>query len=280
MNTSTPEILVIGGNGKTGSRVLAQLHARGIPARNGSRSSEPAFDWNRSETWGPALKNVESVYITYYPDLTMPSAPGHIQSFVDLAVETGVTKLVLLSGRGEAEARRCEKIIEASGVDYTIARCSFFYQNYSEAFLKDSIMQGALALPVGDVLEPFVDADDIADVVVAALTESGHEGQIYELTGPRLLHTREVADIISTAIGKKVAYIPITIDQFKAGLEQEGLPPEMVDLLVFLFREVMDGRNSSVQDGVKRALGREPRDFSEFARNAALAGAWNTEVSV
>lgn len=278
--TTTPEILVIGGNGKTGSRVLAQLHTRGIPARNGSRSSEPAFDWNRDETWGPALANVESVYITYYPDLTMPSAPGHIQAFVDLAVASGVTKLVLLSGRGEAEARRCEKIIEASGVDYTITRCSFFYQNYSEAFLRDSILQGAIALPVGDVLEPFVDVDDIADVVVAALTEPGHEGQIYELTGPRLLHTRDVAEIISTATGRHIEYIPITIEQFQEGLEQEGLPPDMVDLLVFLFRVVMDGRNSSVQDGVKRALGREPRDFSEYARNAALAGAWKDEVHV
>ncbi|MEM7390890.1 MAG: NAD(P)H-binding protein [Verrucomicrobiota bacterium] len=279
MTTNTPEKLIIGGQGKTGRRVLAQLQCRGVPARNGSRSSTPAFDWHRPETWEPALKNVDAAYITYYPDLTFPSAPGHIKAFVETAVKAGVTKLVLLSGRGEAEARRCEKIVEASGADWTIVRCSFFYQNFSESFLREAVMQGTIALPVGDILEPFVDVDDIADVVVAALTESGHEEQIYELTGPRLLHTRDVADEIAKATGRPMKYVPITIEQFEEGLKQEGLPPDMVDLLVFLFRDVMDGRNASVQDGVQRALGRAPRDFSEFARNAALAGSWS-EVAV
>ncbi|MDF3131077.1 NAD(P)H-binding protein [Kiritimatiellaeota bacterium B1221] len=278
MTTPTPEKLIIGGNGKTGSRVLARLHAKGIPARNGSRSSTPAFDWNRAETWAPALHNVDAVYITYHPDLTMPAAPGHIQAFVETAVKAGVTHLVLLSGRGEAEARRCEKIVQASGVDWTIARCSFFNQNYSEAFLRDAVMQGTLALPVGDVLEPYVDAEDIADVVTAALSEPGHEGQIYELTGPRLLHMNDIAAEISRATGRPLVYQPIRFDQFREGLAQEGLPPDLVDLFVFLFREVMDGRNASVQDGVQRALGRAPRDFSEYARATALAGAWREEV--
>lgn len=277
INTNNPEKLIIGGNGKTGRRVLAQLACRGVSARNGSRSSTPAFDWNQSETWAPALVNVDAVYITYYPDLTMPSAPGHISAFVDAAVQAGVTKLVLLSGRGEAEARRCEQIVEAAGVDYTIVRCSFFYQNFSEAFLRDAILTGVLALPVGDVLEPYVDVDDIADVVVAALTETGHEGQIYELTGPRLLHCNDVVDAIATATGRPLVYQPITHQQWRQGLEAAGLPADMVDLLAFLFRDVMDGRNASVQDGVQRALGRAPRDFAEYARNAALAGAWQVD---
>jgi uncharacterized protein YbjT (DUF2867 family) len=278
--TTQPETLIIGGNGKTGSRVLARLKGRGVPARNGSRSSDPAFDWHDADTWGPALENVDSVYITYYPDLTVPSAPGHIQSFVDLAVDMGITKLVLLSGRGEAEARRCERIIEASGIDWSIVRCSFFNQNFSEAFLADAVNSGTIALPVGDVKEPYVDADDIADVVVAALTEAGHEQQIYELTGPRLLDMNDVADALSTATGRRITYQPITIEQFRQGLEAEGLPPDMIDLLVFLFQEVMDGRNASVQDGVERALGRAPRDFRAFARRAALSGVWSHGVPV
>lgn len=279
MSSTTPETLIIGGTGKTGRRVLAQLQCRGIAARNGSRSSTPAFDWTRPDTWEPVLAGVDAVYITYYPDLTVASAPGHISAFVDTAVRSGVTRLVLLSGRGEAEARRCEQIIEAAGVDYTIARASFFYQNFSEAFLRDAVLSGELALPIGDVLEPYVDVDDIADVVVAALTESGHEGQIYELTGPRLLHGEEIADAISRATGRPLRYQPISHDQWRAGLEAAGLPADMVDLLTFLFREVMDGRNSSVQDGVERALGRAPRDFSEYARHAALSGAWRDAVT-
>ena len=276
MISSSPQILVIGGNGKTGSRVLAQLQCRGIAARSGSRSSPIPFDWNRVETWGPALVNVDAVYITYYPDLTVASAPHHISAFVDLALQLGVTRLILLSGRGEAEARRCEQIIEATSIIYTIVRCSFFYQNFSEAFLRDAVISGTLALPIGDVLEPYVDVDDIADVVVAALTESGHEGQIYELTGPRLLHGNDVVTAISRVTGQSLRYQPISHQQWRYNLETAGFPDDMVDLLVFLFRDVMDGRNSSIQDGVERALGRAPRDFTEYARSAALAGAWHT----
>ncbi len=272
--THTPTTLIIGGNGKTGRRVLQQLQLRGVPARSGSRSAEIPFDWKDRSSWSPALQDVASVYITYYPDLTVPGAPEDIQAFVDLAVSEGVTRLVLLSGRGEAEARRCEQIIEASGVDWTIVRCSFFNQNFSEAFMRDAVLQGTLALPAGDVREPFVDTDDIADVVVAALTELGHEGQIYELTGPRLLHFQDVAHEISQASGRPLQYHPISDAQFREGLQAEGLPQEMIELLSFLFTEVMDGRNSSLSDGVQRALGRAPKDFREYARDAALAGAW------
>lgn len=91
----------------------------------------------------------------------------------------GVRKIVFLSGRGEVEALHVEDALKACGAEWTILRCSFFCQNFSENFLLDPILAGELALPVGPVAEPFVDADDIADVAVAALTDDRHSGQLY-----------------------------------------------------------------------------------------------------
>jgi uncharacterized protein YbjT (DUF2867 family) len=98
--------LVLGGTGKTGRRVVHRLEERGLPVRVGSRSGGPPFDWEDWATWAPALRDVESVYISYYPDIAVPGAVAAVRLFADLAVEAGVRRLVLLSGRGEEEARR------------------------------------------------------------------------------------------------------------------------------------------------------------------------------
>src|SRR5688572_14992015 len=103
--------LVLGGTGKTGRRIVEQLAARSLPVRVGSRSAQPAFAWESLDTWPAALANVDAVYISYYPDLAAPGATDAIQAFTDLAVRSAVRRLVLLSGRGEAEAQRCEEIV-------------------------------------------------------------------------------------------------------------------------------------------------------------------------
>ena len=185
MNTNT--ILVIGSTGKTGKRVATRLTDRGIDVRHGSRSSATPFDWEKPSTWAPALDGVTAVYVTYSPDLAVPGSVEAITELVALAVAAGVRRLVLLSGRGEEEAERAEDVVRASGAEWTIVRATWFAQNFSEGNFADDVAAGVVALPVGDVLEPFVDADDIADVAVAALTEDRHVGQTYELTGPRLL---------------------------------------------------------------------------------------------
>src|SRR5215213_10458708 len=179
--------LVLGGTGKTGRRVAERLAARGVPVRLGSRSGEPPFDWEDRASWVPELSGVGSVYLTYYPDLAVPGAVDAVQSLVELTVARGVQRLVLLSGRGEDEAQRAEEVVQASGVDWTIVRSSWFNQNFSENYLRDPVLDGEVVLPAGGVREPFIDADDIADVAVAALTEEGHVGRVYEVTGPRLL---------------------------------------------------------------------------------------------
>jgi uncharacterized protein YbjT (DUF2867 family) len=267
--------LVLGGTGTTGRRVVERLTARGVPTRVGSRSGEPPFDWEDKATWAPALQDVRAVYVSYYPDLAAPGAPTAVGDFADLAVRSGVRRLVLLSGRGEEEAQRAEQVLQEAGADWTIVRCSWFNQNFTEKFMVEGVLEGVVALPANGVREPFVDAEDIADVAVAALTEDGHSGRLYELTGPRLLTFDEAVREIAEATGRDVRFQPMPIEQFTSALADQQVPDDVVALLTYLFTEVLDGRNESLTDGVQRALGRQPRDFGEFAREAAARGAWN-----
>ncbi|WP_282937357.1 NAD(P)H-binding protein [Paenibacillus sp. RC67] len=267
-------ILILGGTGKTGRRVAERLTARGLPIRIGSRSGEPAFDWEKQSTWESSLRDVGAVYITYYPDLALPGAAAAIGAFAELAVKNGIKRLVLLSGRGEEEAQRSEQALRNSGADWTILRASWFCQNFSESFLLESVLSGTVALPAADVAEPFIDAEDIADVAAAALTEDGHVGQLYELTGPRALTFAEATVEIAKASGRQVRYVEVSADQFISMLAQEDIPAEFMELLTDLFTKVLDGRNSHLTDGVQRALGREPRGFADYARDAAATGVW------
>ena len=169
----TKPILVIGSTGKTGSRVADHLDAMGVPVRRGSRSSSIPFDWEKPETWAPALDGVSRVYITYFPDMAMPGAVEQVTALAAAAKAAGVERLVLLSGRGEHHARLGEEAIRHSGVDFTLVRAAWFAQNFSEGYLRDPILAGVMPMPGGDVLEPIVDVDDIADVAVAASLKRG-----------------------------------------------------------------------------------------------------------
>lgn len=266
--------LVLGGTGKTGRRVVERLTSCGAAVRVGSRSSEPAFDWEDPATWRPALAGVSAVFVSFFPDLAVPGAPEAIDAFSRLAVQSGVRRLVLLSGRWEEEAQRAEQVVTGAGVEWTIVRCSWFMQNFSESFLLDSILAGEVALPVDAVTDSFVDADDIADVAVEALAEDGHAGRVYELTGPRLLRFDEAVAEIAHASGRPISFVTVPLDAFAAGLAEAGLPADAVSLIGYLFGEVLDGRNAHTGDGVQRALGREARDFADYAREAAASGVW------
>ena len=266
--------MVLGGNGKTGRRVAERLLAQGVEVRIGSRSATPAFDWYDDTTWAAALDGVSAAYVSFYPDLAMTGAPERIGAFARLAADAGVKRLVLLSGRGEPEAQRSEQELIAAGTEYTIVRCSWFAQNFSEAFMVDAVRAGEVAVPAAPVPEPFVDAEDIADVAVAALTDDRHVGQIYELTGPRALRFDEAVSEIAAASGREVRFTRIPVDAFRAGMLEAGVPSDEAELVTWLFTDVLDGRNIEPQDGVQRALGRAPRDFGEFARTTAATGVW------
>ncbi len=273
--TASKPILILGGTGKTGRRLADRLTARDLPVRIGSRSAIPAFDWENTATWGAALDGAGTVYISYYPDLAVPGAAETVGEFARLAMVSGVRRLVLLSGRGEPEAQRAEEMLKASGADWTILRCAWFAQNFSESFLLDPVLAGDVVLPVGNVGEPFVDADDIADAAMAALTQPGHEHQLYELTGPRLLTFAEASAEIGRAAGRKIRYAQISHAAFDAMLREQHVPAEFVGLLNELFTEVMDGRNSHLTDGVQRVLGRAPKDFTAYASETAATGVWS-----
>ncbi|MFQ5634374.1 MAG: NmrA family transcriptional regulator [Gammaproteobacteria bacterium] len=266
--------LVVGGTGKIGGRIVERLETRGVATRAASRST--GFDWHDPTTWDAVLENVAIAYISYAPDLAVPGAAEAIRLFAQKAVEAGVSRLVLLSGRGEAEAQRCERIVQAAGVDWTIVRASWFQQNFSEGEFVEQVLAGEVTLPAGDVREPFIDADDIADVAVAALTGDGHAGEVYEVTGPQLMTFAEAVQEIAAASGRDVRYVRVPHDAFVAGIAGSGAPAEMAWLLDYLFAQVLDGRNAHLTDGVQRALGREPTDFAEYARRAAASGVWDT----
>lgn len=270
-NKNEPIILVTGGNGKTGRRVAERLSARGRAVRVGSRTGDPAFDWNVPATWGPALEGVDRVYVTYYPDLAFPGAVEQIGAFAGAAVAAGARRLVLLSGRGEEVAQRAEESLKASGADWTIVRASWFNQNFDESFFLDPVRAGEIALPTADAVEPFIDADDIADVVVEALTDDRHIGRTHELTGPRLLSFADVAAELSKVTGREIAYVPVSDADYRAVLRAEGIPEDFAEL----FALILDGRNAHLTDAVREVLGREPRDFADFAREAAATGVWD-----
>jgi uncharacterized protein YbjT (DUF2867 family) len=272
--------LVIGGTGKTGRRVAERLGERGVRTRIASRSANPSFDWNDAGTWEAALDGVTAAYITYAPDLAIPGATEAIRAFVDLAVARDVKRLVLLSGRGEEEAQACERIVQEAGVEWTIVRASWFMQNFSEGEFLGMVLDGAITLPAADIAEPFIDVNDIADVAVAALTEDGHAGETYEVTGPRLMTFSEVAQEISPAAGRKVQFVQAPKEAFAGAIAESGMPGDIAWLLNYLFETVLDGRNEYVCDGVRRALGREPADFADFARRIGARGTWGTSDDV
>lgn len=275
IDTVRKPTLILGGTGKTGRRLADRLAAQGLPVRIGSRSGTPPFDWENNTTWEPALDGVGAVYISYYPDLAVPGAAEAVGAFANLAVERGVRRLVLLSGRGETEAQRAEEMLKSSGADWTILRCAWFAQNFSESFLLDPLLAGEVALPVGHVGEPFVDAEDIADAAVTVLTRQGHIGQLYELTGPRLLSFAEAVAEIGKAAGRNIGFKQISHAEFAAAIATYALPAEFAWLLNELFTEVLDGRNEVLADGVERVLGRAPRDFSAYAIETAATGIWS-----
>ena len=267
--------LVLGANGTTGRRVADRLAARGIPTRRGSRSGAPPFDWADDRTWPAVLDGVSAAYLVYYPDLVAPEALDRVHRFAKHAAAGGVGRLVLLSGRGEQAAQLAEQAMLAAGPAATVVRCAFFAQNFSEKGFEEFVRSGTVALPAPEVGEPFVDADDVADVAVAALTEDGHAGEVYELTGPRLLRFDEAVAEIAGATGRPVHYLRVTAEDFVAGLVDHGVPAEEAHAFAEIFGTVLDGRNAHLTDGVQRALGRPPRDFADYAAAPATTAVWS-----
>ena len=269
-------ILIIGKNGKTGSRVNQRLQALGYETRAVSRSTALSFDWENPETWRSAIEGARSAYVTYQPDLAVPNAEPAIREFMRVAADAGLQHIVLLSGRGEEGAQRAEEVLKASGLSWNIVRASWFAQNFSESFMLEGILAGELVLPAGEIVEPFIDVDDIADVAVAALTEPGHRNKLFEVTGPRALTFAQCIEEISEVIGRPVKYTSIPVDAYISALNEQGVPEDLQWLLHELFTVVFDGRNCNVMSGVEEALGRPATDFQTYVQKTVESGVWNT----
>lgn len=272
--TEQEPILIIGGGGKTGGRVDKLLKRQGLSTRPVSRSTNPSFDWTKREGWAAALEGVAKAYVTFQPDLAVEGSAEAIAELSRIAREQGLERVVLLSGRGEPGAQQAEAALQASGVSWTIVRASWFNQNFSESYLLDGVLAGEIALPAGQVPEPFIDADDIADVVLAALTDERHANKLYEVTGPRALTFADAVSEIAQAVGRPITYTQVSAEDFVAGMGPH-VPEDIANLLHELFTVVLDGRNVRVMGGVEEALGRPPRDFADYVRAAAASGVWN-----
>jgi len=272
-------ILVIGGTGKTGRKVVAGLKQLQQNVRIGTRSNNPPFDWDNPDTWPAALEGMDKVYIVYYPDLAVPGALEAIQRLTETAKAVGVKKAVLLSGKGEREAERCEQVVANSGLDYTLVRASWFSQNFSESFLLDPILAGFVALPMPDAKIPFVDTGDIAEVVVQALVDDAHNGKTYEITGPRAMTFEEVVREISAGTGKPISYQAVSQEEYNAGMKAAGLTEDYIWLFDYLFREVLSKpENQTISNDVEKVLGRKATDFSDYVRQTARSGVWDQTV--
>ncbi|MEV0736967.1 NmrA family transcriptional regulator [Streptomyces sp. NPDC050549] len=237
------------------------------------------LDWADRSTWADTLRGADAAYLVYPSDVGAPDAPGAVGPLAREAVGLGV----LLSSRGEERARPTEEAPRGSGADWRVARAAWFAQNFSEGPLVAGLREsGELVFPAGDVREPPptasrawevppIDVRDIADV--AAVTAGDrYAGQAVTMSGPRLLSFGEAVAEISAAAGRALTYRAVSARQYGGDPAGFGVPDGEVEFLVELFESLLDGRNSHLSDGVQQVLGREPRDFSEFAREASAAG--------
>lgn len=273
-------ILVIGGTGKTGRKVVQKLQALNQNVRIGSRNTDPSFDWQNRNTWPAALEGMEKMYVTFQPDLAVPGALDAIEALTKQAKRSGIKKMVLLSGKGEREAELCEQVVIHSGIDYIIIRASWFNQNFSESFFLDPILAGHVALPQAEARVPYVDTDDIAEVAVEVLMNEKHNGQIYQLTGPRLLTFADVMKEIADATNRMIDFTPISLSAYTKMLEEFQVPADYIWLINYLFSEVLAAEgNDAITNDIENILGRQPKDFSKYVQETVKTGVWNPQIA-
>ncbi|GAA2251419.1 NAD(P)H-binding protein [Streptomyces atrovirens] len=272
-DTKNTTIVVTGATGRTGSRVARAAGAAGLTVRAASRAT--GFDWADRSTWAKTLRGADAAYLVHPADVGAPGTAEAVGELAGTAVGLGVRRLVLLSARGEDQALPTEEALRASGADWTVVRAAWFAQNFSEGPLAAEVRGGELVFPAGEVAEPFVDVRDIAEVVVAAVTGGErYAGRTLSVTGPRLLTWGEAVAEIAAATGRSLAYRAVPARDYGEALAGFGVPPEEAAFLTGLFETLLDGRNARVEDGVRRVLGRGPRDFADFVAEEAGAGTW------
>ena len=270
------KILVTTPTGKVGQELVAILKQAGATLRLGAHSVEKTraafpglevvrLDHTDPATHAAAVQGVDAVYLASPGDF--PSAPE--KALVDAAKKAGVKKVVKLGAMGvelsDNPIRQVEEHVRASGLAFTFLHPTWFMQNFTTS-MAGAVKSGTLAEPAGDKKTAFIDARDIAAVAAKALLEPGHEGKTYVLTGPELLSRAEVAQALSKELGRPVAYLPITDEQFRAAVKG-FLTPSYLELLSRLYSVVRAGHTEVKTDAVQQLLGRPPIAFAQFARD-------------
>lgn len=271
------KILVTTPNGKVGSGVVKQLVAQDVSVRAGVHNMKHAsslqgaevvhFDFADEARVRAALGGVDALYLAV-PSTMIADPPKRV---IDLAKAADVQRVVQLSAMGvensDTPLRQIEQHLESSGLEYTILRPNWFLQNFN-AGQRDYIRQmGAIIEPSGDGRTAFIDTRDIAAVAVKALTEDGHHGKAYGLTGSRALSRAEVAEAISKVTGKTVTYQSLTDDEFRAQTVREGWPTDIADQMGWLYGMVRQGWTQTVTDTVQHVLGRKPISLEQYVQD-------------
>ncbi|TDE49905.1 NmrA family protein [Nonomuraea mesophila] len=280
--TTTP-ILILGGAGKTGRHVAERLRARGVPIRLASRSSEQRFDWYDESTWPATEAGIDTAYLAPPYD---PPGLARAGRFVRKAAAGGLRRVVLLSGRGVGSPGRefevyhaqleLENAVKDSGAGWTIVRPSWFMQNFSTDFMHAQVLAGELRLPAGDGAEPWIDTEDVADVMVAALLDERHTGETYSLSGPRALTLAQVTAELSAVTGRPIGYAALEPEEFVIEMVGQGASQVEAEAVRDLLAVIRNHRSGHLSDGVRQVLGREPRDFTDWARTTARTGVWTS----
>src|ERR671921_842260 len=279
-------ILVSGATGNNGIEILKRLATGDVQVRamvrNLDRASGIALphvevvegDFDRPETLLAALAGVERAFL-----LTNSSERAESQqiAFIDAARKSGVAHVVKLSqfdadvdasGRFQRYHAVVEAALQESGLAYTILRPNLYMQGLLN-FRPTIAPQNAFYAAAGDAKVSVIDVRDIAEVAVAALTESGHEGKIYELTGPQALTHAQMAEGLSEALGRRVSFVDIPPEAMRDALLGVGLPVWQADGLLEDYAHYRRGEAAAVTSGVRDAIGKAPRSFDEFARDYA-----------
>ncbi|MEU8222955.1 NAD(P)H-binding protein [Kribbella sp. NPDC048915] len=273
------EILILSGKGKTGRRVAAQLDARGVPYRLASRSTAQPFDWYDESTWDATLAGADTAY------LAPPVGPtGLTQAGKFVAQARGLRRLVLLSGRGVGSPGRdfavydgqlaLENVVRATDLDWTIVQPAWFAQGFSEDFLRYHVLAGQIRVSAGDGGEAWIDTNDVGDVMTTALLDASYIGRTLAISGPRVLTMTDIADELTAATGRPIAYVDLSPQAHVAELVEQGLTQEDADAVRDLFAVIRHHRSEYVSTGVEEVLGRPPRDFDDWARETASNGVW------
>lgn len=278
-----PTILITGATGNTGLPVVRQLSERKVPFRamvhsaakkrliEGTGAEIVAGDFGDAGSLDRALEGIEKAYLLSPPT---PDQYARQAAFVDAAKRRGVKHIIKLSALGASpdspvELLRAhaetEEHIARSGMAYTFLRPHFFLENLlgSVATVRKD---GILYSPLGEAKISPVSVQDIAAVVAAVLTGTGHEGRTYTLTGPEAVTYARIAEILGEEISKPVDYVKVPFDDARQAMIGSGIPEWLADDLVRLMKTWAEGRGEIVSPDIQIVTGRPAMDVRGFFR--------------